>query len=260
MLRRFVSRHRRTRLARAVAGLCRSILNAYDNLNYDHDTNGERFVLEALRGRPLSCLFDVGANVGQWTMMARNIFPHSEIHCFEVMPPTVEKLRKHVEEDGKITVNSCGLSDGNGSIALRCFSGNDALTTSTDYPHDLPVSEARGEVITGDGYVQRKGIKHIDFIKIDVEGMEHQVLAGLTETLAAGKVDMVQFEYGRVNIITKFLLRDFYAFFDRHGFAVGKIYPDHVAVGDYSLEDEDFGGPNYLAVRRARGDLVRLVS
>ena len=71
---------------------------------------------------------------------------------------------------------------------------------------------------------------------------------------------IVQFEYGQVNIITKHLLRDHYAFFEGLGFVVGKIYPKWVEFRDYELRHEDFLGLNYLAVRKERRDLLELLS
>jgi hypothetical protein len=86
-------------------------------------------------------------------------------------------------------------------------------------------------------------------LKLDVEGAEHLVLQGLDEALSERRIRFVQFEYGRVNILTRFLLRDFYTLFATHGYVVGKIFPDHVDIRDYDLNDEDFLGPNYLACR-----------
>ena len=57
-------------------------------------------------------------------------------------------------------------------------------------------------------------------------------------------------------IYPRFLLRDFYRFFTEHGFRVGKLYPEGVAFRDYELRHEDFRGPNYVAVRRERDDVV----
>ena len=37
---------------------------------------------------------------------------------------------------------------------------------------------------------------------------------------------------------------------------LGKIFPDHVAFKDYEYRDEDFYGPNYLAVHRSHGALI----
>jgi hypothetical protein len=82
-----------------------------------------------------------------------------------------------------------------------------------------------------------------------VEGAEHLVLEGLETQLRSERVRFVQFEYGRVNILTHFLLRDFYQLFASYGYVVGKIYPDYVDFREYDLSDEDFMGPNYLACR-----------
>jgi hypothetical protein len=58
---------------------------------------------------------------------------------------------------------------------------------------------------------------------------------------------VVQFEYGLKNIVTKFLLRDFYAYFEARGYKVGKLFPTSVRFREYRFEDEDFLGPNYVA-------------
>jgi len=89
-----------------------------------------------------------------------------------------------------------------------------------------------------------------------VEGAERLVLKGFSEALDAGRIDVIQFEYGKVAILTHFLLKDFYELFEDKGYAVGKIFPDHVDFRPYKLEDEDFLGPNYLAVRRERADII----
>ena len=43
-------------------------------------------------------------------------------------------------------------------------------------------------------------------------------------------------------------------------YAVGKLYPDFVDFRDYRLEDEDFLGPNFVACRKARSDLIEFLS
>ncbi len=60
----------------------------------------------------------------------------------------------------------------------------------------------------GDEFLAREGIGRVDFLKLDVEGAEHLVLQGLNEYLQKGRIRLVQFEYGLVNILTHFLLRD----------------------------------------------------
>ena len=48
----------------------------------------------------------------------------------------------------------------------------------------------------------------IDLLKPDTEGAEHLVLRGFDGALARSRTAAVQFEYGRVNAVTGFLLRD----------------------------------------------------
>jgi hypothetical protein len=55
---------------------------------------------------------------------------------------------------------------------------------------------------------RRDGDPGIDLLKPDSEGAEHLVLRGFDGALARGRTADVQFEYGRVNAVTGFLLRD----------------------------------------------------
>ena len=133
------------------------------------------------------------------------------------------------------------------------------MLSFTDYPHRWAGERIDCAVMRGDEFLTREGISRVDFLKLDVEGAEHLVLEGLEGALREGKVRFVQFEYGRVNILTRFLLRDFYELFRSYGYVVGKIYPDHVDFRDYDLGDEDFLGPNYLACQ-AGDPMVRKLS
>jgi hypothetical protein len=141
-------------------------------------------------------------------------------------------------------------------VLLRHFDGAPALTTASDYPHPLPSVSIVGRTRRGDDYAREAGIERIDFLKIDVEGMEERVLRGFSGMFDRQAIDVVQFEYGRVNILNRFLLRDAYEFFTACGFVVGKIYPSYVDFRDYALGDEDFLGPNFLACRAARSDYL----
>jgi hypothetical protein len=71
----------------------------------------------------------------------------------------------------------------------------------------------------------------------------------------------VQFEYGYASITSHFLLADFYRFFEERGFVLGKLFPDHVDFREYDLyKDENFLGPNFVAVSKKRSDVIALLS
>lgn len=253
---RAIARSRRAWPVRRLAGFCRWYLAWHGNANYDFESNGEARVLDALSPFPLRTIFDVGANVGDWSLGAHARFPQATIHAFEISEPTCATLLARTASAGTIRCRNVGLADREETVTIRHFEGAPALTTATDYPHELPSVERRAQVIPGDRYVREEGIETIDFLKIDVEGMEERVLRGFEETFRRGAVEAVQFEYGRVNILSRFLLRDFDLFFRERGYALGKIYPDHVDFRAYRLDDEDFLGPNYLAVREERSDWI----
>ena len=100
-------------------------------------------------------------------------------------------------------------------------------------------------------------IENIDLLKIDVEGAEPSVLSGFGDGIHPNKTPVVQFEYGRVNIENKFLLRDSYIYFRERGYLVGKLLQEGVRTREYSAWDEDFLGPNYVAIRPDLAPLLR---
>lgn len=219
--------------------------------------DGENWILIRLAPFHPSIVFDVGANVGDWSALARSALPDAQIHSFEIVESTCGILRERFANSTGVVINNFGLSDKTGTITMHLFESakDNNLTSHVAYPHGA-YREIACPVRTGDEYMRGSGVKRIDFLKIDVEGAEHLVLNGFGTAIDAGEIDVIQFEYGRVNIITHFLLRDFYEFFESRGYLVGKLCPDHVDFRAYTLEDEDFIGPNYVAVRKMRPEIV----
>ncbi len=253
---RFVAERRRSLPVRKIAGLCRRYLSWYGNLSYDVCTNGERMVLQRLAAFRPSVLFDVGANVGDWSLAAGALIPGAEIHAFEVSPPTFDRLVANTKHLANVRCVRVGLSDRAGPVKIHHYSDVPSLSSCLVYPHPFTSTEIMGELTTGEAYAASQGIPNIDFLKIDVEGMEDNVLRGFDGLLRHRAIRLIQFEYGRVNIISRFLLRDFYELFASYGYSIGKIYPNYVDFRDYQLIDEDFMGPNYLACRQEDATLA----
>jgi FkbM family methyltransferase len=249
---------RRNPVLRVAANLARQYLKWYGNASYKTWKNGERWLLETLRDEPIRTVLDVGANVGNWSLMAAEIFSQSAIYALEIVPDTAGELRARVAGQNRINCFNLGLADHTGTLAINYHPSASAHSTLTDYPHSWTGERLDCPVMRGDEFLAREGIVGVDFLKLDVEGAEHLVLRGFDKLLRERRVRFVQFEYGRVNILTRFLLKDFYQLFAANGYLMGKIYPDHVDIRDYDLGDEDFLGPNYLACRAEEPALARL--
>jgi FkbM family methyltransferase len=233
----------------------------YENFSYEFDVNGEANVLRALVDQGMAVIFDVGANVGAWLLAARKVFPQAEIHAFEIAPPTFAKLRQRIDgSTGAVTLNMVGLAAIDGRMTLNYVEQADGLSSGVAVIGSFPSASIEVEVVTGDSYCRQRNIDRIDFLKLDVEGMEEAVLTGFSQMLAAGKIRVIQFEYGMVNIASRVLLKDFYEMLGAYGYAVGKIYPLAVEFREYDWRQEDFRGPNFLAVHESEPELLTLVA
>jgi FkbM family methyltransferase len=246
---------RNTPGAQALAFFCQHFLLTYKNQNYDIRSNGERWVLNRMAAFRPKTVFDVGADEGFWTMAARAELSDAHVHAFEIVDSTCAILARRVAYLRGLTINRFGLSDRSGTITMHAFDASNTFTSHVPFPHGSS-REIECRVVRGDDYMREHGIDRIDFLKVDVEGAEHLVLQGFDRALDAGQIDVIQFEYGKVNIMTHFLLADFYNLLESKGYRLGKIYPDRVDFRPYDMHDEDFIGPNYLAVRRVRTDII----
>lgn len=257
VIRRFLQQHRKSQFSRWVARRAERLLLAYKNLDYNMARNGELWLIRQLAGVDRPVLYDVGANRGAWALNAAEILPGAEIHCFEICPATFKKLATNVREHGNIHLNPFGLSNENSTVEIKYFPQDDGKTSVFNYPHRLDSTLTSGEVRRGEEYMRSSGTARIHLLKIDTEGAEHMVLDGFTKALAARRIDLIQFEYGRVNILSRFLLKDYHEFFFKHGYVIGKLYPNYVDFKPYALEDEDFLGPNYVACRDDCSDMIK---
>jgi FkbM family methyltransferase len=241
----------------------KAYIRAYDNLNYDMHSNGEEEILRRVaRIMPeWPCLFDVGANIGEWARTALAHIPRAHIDCFEIVPETFRSLEVAMRGIKEVAIHDVGLGAFDGDMLVEIHPGDDSRASTILLTDDsIARPQVLCQVMRGDEYCRISGVNQIHFLKIDTEGADFDVMQGFSGMLTRQAVDMIQFEYGLWSIWTKSLLRDHYEFLTSHGYRVGKIYPGGVDFRDYDAQhDETFRGPNYLAVRQDRADLIRAV-
>lgn len=103
---------------------------------------------------------------------------------------------------------------------------------------------------TLDSYCQELGIQVVDYLKIDVEGHELEVLKGSKQLLEQGEVQIIQFEYGGANMDARVLLKDIFEFLQDFGYTFYKILPKELRrVDSYDQRLENFQYQNWIAAK-----------
>jgi FkbM family methyltransferase len=138
--------------------------------------------------KPGQCCFDVGANIGIYVLqLARWSAPDGRIVAFEPNPATLRVLHKHVEMNGlesRVTVVPLAAGSHPGQAPLYDSEAGSGLSR-LGAPHadlGVPVEPMQVPLTTIDHYCRETGIVP-DWILIDVEGYEYEVLLGAAETL-----------------------------------------------------------------------------
>jgi FkbM family methyltransferase len=253
----------------ALVDFCNRITLAWKNKQYDIRLNGEQDLLHRLNRFSPSVLIDVGANIGEWSIAALEALPSAFVHAFEIAEPTAVQLKRNLAPfQSRAVANAFGLGDRDADLTV--YLPQESNTAASVFRTVIEVSakdhgiknvaEIRSTITTGDGYMYRNGIGHIDLLKIDVEGAEMQVLTGFTGAFSRSAIDLVQFEYGPLSLATRVLLSDFYDFFKQRGYVIGKLFPEGVAFKPFELSDEDFVGPNFVACLECRTDIIEAIS
>jgi FkbM family methyltransferase len=145
---------------------------------------------------PGAVFCDIGANVGNHALYVLKYLRPSSVVVFEPNPEAIALLKSNLELNG--VIDRCDISRlGVGLSDVE--SENMGLVT-----HDRNLGAARMVETDGDGGLTvRTGDALLQgiaptFLKIDVEGMEIQVLAGLAKTIAAHR-PTIFIEVDRVN-------------------------------------------------------------
>lgn len=140
---------------------------------------------------PMRVVFDVGANVGQTTKEILEFYPDANIYSFEPIGSVFEQLAANTKAWSTVHANHCALGADNTTKVVRLYGAEDSVCNSLNESTMNPDAAAQLETIQiskGDTICTEKGIESIDFLKIDTEGYELEVIRGFSEMLKAGRI------------------------------------------------------------------------
>ncbi|MFT5884497.1 MAG: FkbM family methyltransferase [Arcticibacterium sp.] len=226
-------------------------------LNYGIVGSGEEHVLgivkNVLNKDSGLTLFDVGANVGTYTKILLKNFPsESQVYSFEPAKSTFAELKKNYTREG-VHLQNLGLGKKNETIKLYIDKPNSTLASAFKRDligHSFENYDAM-DVQTLDYFCKENNIEKIDFLKIDVEGFDLNVLLGASELLKGQKISVIQFEFGGTQIEPRLFLKDFWDVLSEK-YNIARVLKDGLEpIETYHQRIENFSYANYLAIHKS---------
>jgi len=152
----------------------------------DYETETVLFVAKYLR--PGDEVFDIGANIGYFTLLFSSfVGVTGKVHSFEPSRREFDHLCKNVANNycTNVLLNQLAVSNQNGYAMLNVLDDDQfgAFNSIVDITHqkvsNAPTHVETTRVITIDTYTDLFNSTKPSLIKIDVEGLEKQVLEGM---------------------------------------------------------------------------------
>jgi FkbM family methyltransferase len=173
------------------------------------ETNGELDFFNKIKN-DINVIFDVGCR-------SDSIFTdfEGEVHYFDPVKNFIEKLSNQKNKNKISYFNTFGLgSETKDSFyypGYQSFYDRTVSCMSSDASQKVLLSIKKSK-----DYIIEKNIKSIDFLKIDTEGSEFDVLKGFEELLE--NIKIIQFEYGGTFMDNNVKLIDLINYLSEKGF------------------------------------------
>lgn len=172
----------------------------------------------ARRGFQPRSIIDIGACSGEWTRDVKSVFPKARVLMIEARQAEERNLQATAKAYGGEVDYVVSLL-GAASKASTTFYLTLGGTGSSVLPEnsDVPRQETSLSMTTLDELAARSGFESAEFLKLDVQGYELEVLQGGQKALAVADVVLMEISVWQYNRGAP-LLRDVVNFMWEHGF------------------------------------------
>jgi FkbM family methyltransferase len=199
--------------------------------------------------RPAPVIFDIGANVGNWTSALLKAVPDvGKVVMFEPQPSCWPALEKICSD--RITLEQRAASDACGSLTLWANPNPEISSLYEEAGGGLNSRRVSVEATTIDDFITEAGIDAVDYMKIDVEGHELAVIKGARCSIEQRIIKALSFEFGQADVASRTFFRDFWQYLTSLDLRLYRLAHDGFAIHipRYSYDLESFAGvANYVA-------------
>lgn len=222
--------------------------------------SGERFALKKLSrflhtNGPM-IIFDVGANAGDYAIMAKQVFSSARIYCFEPGVESFQCLSNIFAADPLVTCEKIALGKENGTSSLFFEHPGDLTATlrCNTFVRKQSAKQQEVALMTLDEFCSSRGIKKIDFLKIDTEGAEFDALVGAKTMLESQCITAIQFEFGETYIGSGLYFRSFWEMLSPKYRIFRILKRGLFEIEEYTFDCEVMKITNYIALLRSHLD------
>lgn len=129
-------------------------------------------------------VLDIGANIGAFSLAASKRWPRAEIYAYEPLPESVEEFRKNCG-NGRVHIETAAVRNFDGQRAIHtCDQSTGNSFFKGPYHNDTRIVKVRDAAL----------LPAAEFIKIDTEGCEAEIIARLPLKNAVGVTCEYHFE------------------------------------------------------------------
>lgn len=171
-------------------------LSIYKNIPFGIDPLHD--IKQKMTGYKFTTFLDVGANIGQTAKQIRLAFPDAIIHSIEPVKNTFHLLQQNTKGDNIIT-HHVALGSKNEIIEIKIdgsntnTSINSMLNDNNELVSENIITE-KIRVISTIDFCKSLNIGHIDYLKIDTEGYDLEVIKGASGLLAEHAISFIEAE------------------------------------------------------------------
>jgi len=200
-------------------------------------------------------VIDAGANKGDWSRLFLECQPGIE-KLIIVEPQGVHQsaLRSLSEANSRIAIEQVAVGAAPGQLTL--YADNEGSSLASLYERDLThvgaamMHQEVVQVKTLDQLAEKHSLRHVAFLKLDLEGHELEALNGAKDLLERKAINAIAFEFGGCNIDSRTYIKDFWSLLVyQHQFSFYRLLPKRRLkhLSSYSESLEQFSWQNILA-------------
>lgn len=220
-----------------------------DRRGFDDDnmlTNGEKDVLSIIKSG--DTVFDVGASSGLWCNMLLSKIKDVKLYAFEPLPESFIELEKVNCHKFNIAMGSlCGQNLMYFYKKKPVLSGMYRRNSIIEKRFEIEPEKIIVPTLTIDAFCRYNNIEKIDYLKIDAEGSEFEILLGAMKMLKACAIKNVQFEYGGCFRDAGITLEVLYETLVSMGMKIYRITSDGlIQIDSFTAVLENYRQSNYL--------------